>query len=94
MKKIYKVFKYWLLLVFFLNLFWTFKNMFDHFNCYVVCTFFFFFLLTDEGLHHSHAVGGEGASFVRADGRGIAHGLTRIQVAYKIVVLHHFLYIW
>lgn len=52
---------------------------------------FLFLYFTYEGLHHSHAVGGEGAGLVRADGRGIAHRLTCIQMSYEVVVLHHFL---
>lgn len=43
------------------------------------------------GLHHRHAIGGEGARLVRADGRGIAHGLAGVQVADQVVVFHHFL---
>lgn len=43
------------------------------------------------GLHHRHAIGGQGARLVRADGCGIAHGLAGIQVADQVVVLHHFL---
>ena len=42
-------------------------------------------------LHHSHAVGGQGASLVGADGGGVTHGFTSIQVPHQVVVLHHFL---
>ena len=35
---------------------------------------------------------GEGACFVGADGGGIAHRLTGVQVAHKVVVAHHFLH--
>lgn len=35
-------------------------------------------LVARVGLHHGHAVGSEGARLVRANGRGIAHGLTGI----------------
>ena len=34
------------------------------------------------GLHHRHAVHGERARLVRADGRGVAHGLAGVQVPY------------
>lgn len=47
--------------------------------------------IADVGLHNCHAIGGQRARLVRADGGGIAHGLTGIQVAYQIVVFHHFL---
>lgn len=43
------------------------------------------------GLHHCHAVHSERAGLVGADGRGVAHRLTGIQVADQVVVLHHFL---
>lgn len=43
------------------------------------------------GLHHGHAVHGQRARLVRTDGRGVAHGLTGVQVANQVVVLHHFL---
>lgn len=46
----------------------------------------------DVTLHGRHPVGGECARFIRADGRGVAHGLARIQVTYQVVVLHHFLH--
>lgn len=45
----------------------------------------------EVGLDHGHPVGGERARLVRADGRGIAHGLAGVQVADQVVVLHHFL---
>lgn len=45
----------------------------------------------DVGLHHCHAVHSERAGLVRADGRGVAHRLTGIQVADQVIVLHHFL---
>ena len=48
-------------------------------------------LVTSISLHHSHSVGGQGASLIRADGSGIAHGLTCIQVTNQVVILHHFL---
>ena len=67
------------------------KNMLGEFY-FIIYSSLFCFPLTYEGLHHSHAVGGEGAGLVGADGRGVAHGLTRVQVAHKVVVLHHFLH--
>lgn len=48
-------------------------------------------LAVDVGLHDRHAVGGERAGLVRADGGGVTHGLTRVQVAHQVVVLHHLL---
>lgn len=45
----------------------------------------------DVGLHHGHAVHGQGAGLVGTDGRGVAHRLAGIQVANQVVVLHHFL---
>lgn len=45
----------------------------------------------DISLDHSHAVHGQRACLIRADGCGIAHRLTSIQVPYQIVVFHHFL---
>lgn len=47
--------------------------------------------ITDVHLHHRHAIGGQCACLVRTDGRGVAHGLTGVQVAYQVVILHHFL---
>ena len=41
--------------------------------------------------HHSHAVSGEGSCLVGADGGGVTHGLTGVQVPHQVVVLHHFL---
>lgn len=43
------------------------------------------------GLYYCHAIGGQCARLVRADGCGVAHGLTGVQVSYQVVVLHHFL---
>ena len=48
-------------------------------------------LVADEGLHHGHPVGGQGARLVGADGGGVAHGLARVQVPHQVVVAHHFL---
>ncbi len=39
-------------------------------------------LVVDVGLHYSHAVGGEGAGLVRADGSGVAHCFAGIQVTH------------
>ena len=36
-------------------------------------------------------VSSEGSSFVRADGRGVAHGFASVQVPHQIVIFHHFL---
>ena len=54
-------------------------------RCYLVV------LVADEGLHHGHPVGGEGARLVRADGGGVTHGLARVKVPHQVVVAHHFL---
>ena len=48
-------------------------------------------LVANISLHHGHAVGGQRARLVGADGRSIAHGLAGIQVTHQVVVLHHFL---
>lgn len=48
-------------------------------------------LLADVGLHDRHAVGGERARLVGADGGRVAHGLARVQVTDQVVVFHHFL---
>lgn len=48
-------------------------------------------LTTHVGLDHSHPVGGEGSRLVRADGRGVTHGLACVQVTHQVVVIHHFL---
>lgn len=45
----------------------------------------------DVSLHHGHAVHGQCACLIGANGCGIAHCLTSIQVPYQVVVLHHFL---
>lgn len=42
-------------------------------------------------LYHSHSVHGQRARLIRADGGGIAHGLTSIQVPHQVIVFHHFL---
>lgn len=43
------------------------------------------------GLHHCHPIHCERARLVGADGRGVAHRLTGVQVADQVIVLHHFL---
>ena len=48
-------------------------------------------LAAHVALHHRHPVGGERARLVGADGRGVAHGLARVQVPHQVVVVHHFL---
>ena len=45
----------------------------------------------DVGLHHRHAVHGERARLVGADGRRVAHCLAGVEVPDQVVVLHHFL---
>ena len=45
----------------------------------------------DVALDDGHAVGGERAGLVGADGRRVAHRLARVQVTHQVVVQHHFL---
>ena len=47
---------------------------------------------TDVALDDGHAVGGECAGLVGADGRRVAHRLARVQVPHQVVVQHHFLH--
>lgn len=47
--------------------------------------------VTYVSLHHRHAIHSQRSSFIRADGSGITHGLTGIQVPHQVVVFHHFL---
>lgn len=42
-------------------------------------------------LHRCHPVSGQSACFIRADSSGITHGLAGIQMAYQVIILHHFL---
>lgn len=41
--------------------------------------------------HDGHAVGGKSPRLVGADGGGVPHGLTGVQVSHQVVILHHFL---
>ena len=45
----------------------------------------------DVALDDGHAVCGERAGLVGADGRRVAHRLARVQVTHQVVVQHHFL---
>lgn len=49
-------------------------------------------LLAYVRLYHGHAVRGQGAGLVRANGGGVTHRFAGVQVAHQIVVLHHFLH--
>lgn len=52
---------------------------------------FFVVASCDIRLYNCHAVHGECACFVGANGCSIAHRLTGIQVADQVIILHHFL---
>lgn len=47
--------------------------------------------VSDKSLYHCHAVHGQCACLVRANGCGVAHCLTSIQMPYQVIVFHHFL---
>ena len=47
--------------------------------------------VSNISLYHSHAVHGQRAGLIRANGCGVAHCLTSIQVPHQVIVFHHFL---
>lgn len=45
----------------------------------------------NASLYHCHTVHGQCPCLIGADGCGVAHCLTSVQVPYQVVVPHHFL---